>query len=243
MIPGAENLHVVLVAPRNPLNIGAAARAISNFGFSSLRLVNAYDVAFREARSAVKAGHILEQAREFESLADAIGDCLRVYAATEGSLRDLHTPLQRIEYVTPSLRSQLTAGPAALVFGSEKFGLSREDLSHCHELLRIPTRPGHPSMNLGQAVAICLYELIRDDEAAKTKPRRRRRADSAAQERVSNLLTGLLDDSGWLNPSTADSSTLKVRELVRRMDLSAKDAEVWFGILRQIRWRLDHPSG
>ena len=68
----SDHLTVVLVAPRNPLNIGAAARAMSNFGVFDLRLVNAYDVAFREAKSAVKAGHILERAREFPTLADAV---------------------------------------------------------------------------------------------------------------------------------------------------------------------------
>ena len=70
-----DDLRVVLVSPRNPLNIGAAARAISNFGFGHLRLVNQYEVAFREARSAVGASAVLEAAREYASVAEAVEDC------------------------------------------------------------------------------------------------------------------------------------------------------------------------
>src|SRR5258706_15608051 len=86
-------LRVVLVAPRNPLNIGAAAGAMSNFGASELRLVNPYEVAFREARSAVKSQHVLAAAREFPSLAEAVADCSLVVGTTAKGPRALEHPL------------------------------------------------------------------------------------------------------------------------------------------------------
>src|SRR4051794_9055736 len=165
-----ENLSVVLVSPRNPLNIGAGARAMSNFGFGDLRLVNAYDVAFREAKSAVKAGHILERAREYPTLADAVADCSLVVGTTSIGTRAVELPIRRLEYAGRVIRKHLAGGRAALLFGSEKFGLGNEDLAHCHWLTRIPSREEHGSMNLGQAVAICLYEIIRSSAAARHAP-------------------------------------------------------------------------
>src|SRR5579863_9902159 len=85
-----DRLRVVLVSTRNPLNIGAAARAMSNFGFRHLRLVNPYEVAFREARSAVKAGAILESAVEYKTLAEAVGDCELVVGTTAAGKRELN---------------------------------------------------------------------------------------------------------------------------------------------------------
>src|SRR5512147_2579499 len=90
-----DSLRVVLVAPRNPLNIGAAARAMSNFGFSELRLVKPYDVAFREARSAVRAGHVLAGAREFRTVAEAVADCSLVVGTTAAGRRELQHPVRR----------------------------------------------------------------------------------------------------------------------------------------------------
>jgi TrmH family RNA methyltransferase len=228
-------LRIVLVSPRNPLNIGAAARAISNFGFSELRLVNPYEVAFREARSAVNAQRILTEAREFPTLAEAVADCALVVGTTSIGHRALEHPLRRLEYGGRLIARQLSKAPVALLFGSEKFGLSNDDLSHCHWLLRIPTREEHGSMNLGQAVAVCLYEIIRNPAAAKVTPGGRRSAGAEDQERITELLKEVLDQSGYVH----DRAThLKIRRLVRRMDLTAHDAEIWLGMLRQIRWKL-----
>src|SRR5690348_14295928 len=93
----ADPIRIVLVSPRNPLNIGAAARAMSNFGFADLRLVNAYDLAFREAKSAVKSRYILEQAETYSSLAEAVAECSLVVGTTAVGHRDLHVPLYRLE--------------------------------------------------------------------------------------------------------------------------------------------------
>ncbi|HUL32635.1 MAG TPA: RNA methyltransferase, partial [Candidatus Eisenbacteria bacterium] len=154
-----DNLRVVLVATRNPLNIGAAARAMANFGFSRLRVVNPYEVAFREARSAVGAAPLLESAEEHSSVSEAIADSLLVVGTTSVGHRELQHSIRRLEYGARLILRALARGPVALLFGSEKFGLSNEDLSHCHWLMRIPTVSQDLSMNLGQAVALCLYEL------------------------------------------------------------------------------------
>jgi tRNA/rRNA methyltransferase len=232
-------LRIVLVSPRNPLNIGAAARAISNFGFSELRLVNAYDVAFREARSAVKARGILETAREYTTVAEAVSDCALVVGTTSLGPRALEHPLRRLEYGGKLIAKKLATAPVALLFGSEKFGLSNEDVSHCHWLMRIPTREEHGSMNLGQAVAVCLYEIIRNPAAAKSQPETRRAAAAQELERITEMLEQVLDRAGYMHPRVEGSTRLKLRRLVRRLNLNAHDAEVWMGILRQIRWKLE----
>jgi len=229
---------VVLVSPRNPLNIGAAARAMSNFGFSEMHLVNPYEVAFREARSAVKAHKVLEDAREHPTLAEAVAGCELVVGTTSIGHRALEHPLRRLEYGGKIIARKLAKGPVALLFGSEKFGLSNEDLSHCHWLLRIPTREGHASMNLGQAVAVCLYEIIRNPAAAKAKPEARRAANATDLERITELLEEVLEQAGYVQERSEGSTRLKIRRLVRRLDLDAHDAEVWLGMLRQIRWKL-----
>jgi TrmH family RNA methyltransferase len=227
----------VLVEPRNPLNIGAVARAMSNFGFTGLFLVNPYEAAFREARSAVRAHYILEQAQVCGSLAEAVADSKLVVGTTAVGHRDLHVPLYRLETAAPLIREQL-GSPVSLLFGSEKFGLSNEHLSHCHWLVRIPTRDEHGSMNLGQAAAICLYELRRDPEAVNRRfsPADMARADET--ERFTVLLYEALLKCGYLQPATARSSQLKLRRLVRRLGMPAADVETWLGIARQILWAL-----
>ena len=159
-----DRLRVVLVGARNPLNIGAAARAMSNFGFQRLRVVNPYEVAFREARSAMGAAGLLASAEECNSVAEAVADCSLVVGTTSIQHRDLLHPIRRLDEGATLVRQQMASAPVALLFGSEKFGLSNDELSHCHWLINIPTRDEHVSMNLGQAVAVTLYELVRDSK-------------------------------------------------------------------------------
>ena len=101
-MPASDNLRVVLISPRNPLNIGAAARAMSNFGFFHLRLVNAYDVAFREAKSAVNAATVLESAQQYKTIGEAVADCALVVGTTSLGPRGLSRD-------PPELRTQLRA--------------------------------------------------------------------------------------------------------------------------------------
>src|SRR5208282_5883321 len=163
-----DNLRVVLVAARNPLNIGAAARAMSNFGVLRLRVVNPYAVAFREARSAVGASALLAKAEEYASV-EAVADCKLVVGTTAVGNRELQHRLLPLDGGGRLIKQQLKIGAVALLFGSERFGLSNEEMSHCHWVTRIPTREEHGSMNLGQSVAVCLYELVRGRKKTSAK--------------------------------------------------------------------------
>jgi tRNA/rRNA methyltransferase len=227
-----------MVAVRNPLNIGAAARAMANFGFSRLRLVKPYDLAFREARSAVGAAGLLEKAEEFGTVAEAVADCRLVVGTTSVGKRELQHPVRRLEYGSRFIRRGMSSGPVAMLFGSEKFGLSNDDMSHCHWLMRIPTASQDLSMNLGQAVALCLYELARDPAAQKARPARIKAAGAGETEQITQLLLEALSRSGYVNPVTAESTEEKVRRLVRRLEITARDAPVLLGMLRQMLWKL-----
>jgi tRNA/rRNA methyltransferase len=233
-------LRVVLVNPRNPLNIGAAARAMSNFGFSQLRLVNPYYVAFRQATSAVGAADLMANAVEYKTVAEVVSDCALVVGTTAVGKRHLLQPLRRLEQGARLIHKQLHTGNVALLFGSEKRGLANEDFSHCHWLMRIPTGEKNISMNLGQAVAVCLYELARD---AKAKAGKKTDYDLPAtvgeQEKITGLLLESLQGSGYIKPGSAANTEEKVRRLIRRLNIPAPDAVVWLGILRQILWKVN----
>jgi TrmH family RNA methyltransferase len=232
-----DRLRVVLVSTRNPLNIGAAARAMSNFGLRRLRVVNPYTVAFRKARSAVGASDVLADAEEFGSVAEAVADCTLVVGTTAVRTRDLQHPLRRLEYGARLIRKELVTGRVALLFGSERVGLSNKELSHCDWLLRIPTCDQNISMNLGQAVAVCLYELVRDAKVAR-QAEKQKPSSAAEIERITTVLLDVLHESGYINPGAGASAEEKARRLVHRLSLPARDAHVWLGMLRQMLWKL-----
>jgi len=216
---------------------------MSNFGFLHLRVVNPYEAGFREARSAVGAAPLLANAEEFKSVEEAVADCSLVVGTTAAQNRELQQPLKLLQSASPLIRKQLRCGRVALLFGSEKRGLSNADFSHCHWLLRIPTREKHLSMNLGQAVAVCLYELARSmaperkPKAAQQDPKSDKPATAGELERITSLLVESLGASGYLKQHSTIQEE-KIRRMVRRLDLSATDAELWLGMLRQILWKL-----
>jgi tRNA/rRNA methyltransferase len=212
---------------------------MANFGFERLRVVNPYDVAFREARSAVGAAPLLARAEEFGCVADAVADASLVVGTTSVGNRHPQLAVRRLEFGARLIGRRLAARPVALLFGSEKFGLSNEDMAHCHWLMRIPTVDRDLSMNLGQAVALCLYELARDPEAAVGPPERGVSPAAAGEnEQITRLFVEALSVSGYIQPLTASSTEDKVRRLVRRLKISKKDAPVMLGMLRQILWKL-----
>jgi TrmH family RNA methyltransferase len=212
---------------------------MANFGFSQLRVVNPYDVAFREARSAVGAAALLQSAEQFSTVAEAVADSMLVVGTTAVGHRELQHTLRRLEYGSCLMLRALAQAPVALLFGSEKFGLSNDDLSHCHWLMRIPTVSQNLSMNLGQAVALCLYELARDPEAASEAPVKQiARATAGETEQIALLLLDVLRRSGYTKPLTAASTEEKVRRLVLRLNIAARDAPVLLGMLRQILWKI-----
>jgi tRNA/rRNA methyltransferase len=147
-------------------------------------------------------------------------------------------PLHPLESAGTLIHDQLASSPVGLLFGSEKFGLSNEDMSYCHWLLRIPTREEHGSMNLGQAVAVCLYELRRNANRASHRFEASPDVTAEDRERVTGLLIDLLGRSGYVQEHTSKSTELKIRRLVTRLRMPAADAETWLGILRQILWKL-----
>ncbi len=231
---------MVLVAPRNPLNIGAAARAMSNFGFLHLRVVNPYEVAFRQARSAVGAEPLLLDAVEYASVAEAVADCSLVVGTTAVGGRQLQQPCYALDEAAGKMRGRLAAERVAVLFGSEKSGLTKEALSYCHHLLRIPTRTEHRSMNLGQAVAVTLYAIARPGTAepqpfADVPPN----AASAGEiDRLHGLLMQVLGASGYTHADTQAGVEEKVRNLLLRLQTSSADAELLLGMMRQIQWKL-----
>ena len=237
-----DRLRIVLVSVRNPLNIGAAARAMSNFGFRHLRVVNPYEAAFREARSAVGASSVLGNAEQYKTVAEAVADCTLVVGTTAVRHRQLHHPLRRLEDGARLIRRRTGASRVALLFGSEKFGLSNKDLSHCHWLMRVPTCEENISMNLGQAVAVCLYELVRDGKAARLAEKLPR-ATAAEIERITGKLLDVLHASGFLEMRRVADAEERIRRLVRRLNLPARDAVIWLGIMQQILWKIGSGQG
>jgi len=238
-LPGSDlkNLVVVLVRPRNPLNIGAAARAMSNFACPTLRLVNPYKLAFRDARSAVGGAKLLQTAEEFESLPDAISDCSLVVGTTAVGSRSLDQTVRFLDDSTGDLiRERLQKQKAALLFGSEKTGLSNKDFSYCQWLLKIPTSDQNISMNLGQAVAVCLYELARKPIQQPEKDITP--AEARELEKITSCLMDSLRLSGYVKPGTDELFEKKARQLILRMELEAYDAKLLLGMVRQILWKL-----
>lgn len=233
-----DGLVVVLVRPRNPLNIGAAARAMSNFGAHRLRLVNPYAVAFREARSAVGAGDVLAKAKEFKTLAEAVADCILVVGTTAVRNRELQHPLHRLGVETGAeIRTRLETGRVAVLFGSEKIGLTNDDFSHCHWLLNIPTHDEHISINLGQAVAVCLYEIAGRTGAKAGMPEFEPATGSQNQQITETLLEAL-HKGGYVKPGNDATCEKKARRLILRLGLETGDAKVLLGMVRQIVWKL-----
>lgn len=243
-----DRIVIVLVRARNPSNIGAVARAMHDFGFRHLRVVNEFEVPFEAAKSAIDASAVLAAAGTFHNLAAAVADCTMVVGTTAVGERVLQHPIQPLPDAATGMLTHLAheaeRGRIALLFGSEKTGLSNEELSYCGSLLTIPMKQHadirHPSMNLGQAVAVCLYELVRQagmefDPALLRGPAV---AGVAEVERVAMLLNEVLEKSDYKLHHPARSDEEDVRRRVIRMGLTEIDAAVWMGILRQLLWRI-----
>ena len=226
---------MVLVRARNPQNIGAVARAMHDFGFSDLRIVNDYPVPFQAAKSAVDASSVLTAAQEFAGVAEAVGDCSLVLGTTAVGSRVLEHPVQALAEAAPNVAAALGGGGrVALLFGSEKTGLTNDELSHCHALVTIPMNVPegkHLSMNLGQAAAVCLYGLGQVERApAVLEPG----ASAAEVERFTGLLQDVLEKTGYARRYPANAREISVRRMVRRMGLRGEDVAVWLGLMRQI---------
>lgn len=247
-----ERFEVVLVSPRNPLNIGAAARAMANFGFRHLTVVAPYEEHWREAKSAVGASDLLENAKCVERLEKAIADCTLVIGTGTLEHRKPEQPVIPLPELTASVDAELARGArVALVFGPEKHGLTREDLALCHVLVEIPTDPGQPSMNLGQAVAVCLYELAvrgkqpEQEARPETQPLRSRTNDAApASARDLELLAAVVANTmraaNYSPAAMQKANAHDLNLLLRRLTLERHDTRRILGFFRRILWRLTH---
>ncbi len=253
---------MVLVSPRNPLNIGAVARAMANFGFSRLSVVAPYQPHWREARSAVGAPQLLANAQQTASLAEAVRDCTLVLGTGTLTHRKAEQPVVRLDELAPLVEREFHGGgQIAVVFGPEKHGLTREDLSYCHGLVEIPTDVQQPSMNLGQAAAVCLYELAtrtgssiagsgiaedRIDSAAKTA-RARSALGAAPTSGNLDILAGLIEEvmvaAKYSPQMMQEANGHDLRLMLRRLHLNAADSRRALGLFRRIlrRLKLPHP--
>ncbi len=243
-----DRLEVVLAAPRNPLNIGAAARAMANFGFARLAVVAPHGPHWREARSAVGAPELLRNAKEIASLAEAAAGCTLVVGAASLARRKPEQPVVLLPGLAPVVWSHIAqGGRAALVFGSEKRGLTRDDLAHCHLLVEIPTDARQPSMNLGQAVAVCLYELTRPAAsiASQLAPETARPplASAADLDRLAGLVEKVMAAAHYSPDAMRKANRRDLTLLLRRLALNERDARRILGLFRRILWRLEHPAG
>jgi TrmH family RNA methyltransferase len=256
----AFSWRVVLVRPRNPLNIGAAARAMANFGLADLVVVDPYEPVWRETRSAVGAEELIRAARCVRTLPEALEGPTLVVGTTAGSRRALPQELMSLTELPAWVRGKRKHRRVAMLFGPEKTGLSNEHLSFCHALVRIPTSPDCPSMNLGQSVAVCCYELSRAELVeVKSAPGRRstrnaapgnrpeariHQSDPAGVQSLDHILTraaDVLSFVGYLQPKTRDAALIKLRRLLLRIELTNYEAKVLGGILAQVEWKLNHP--
>lgn len=246
-----ERLDIVLVSPRNPLNIGAVARAMANFGFAHLTVAAPYAPNWRAAKSAVGAPEILTGAREAVSVSEAVAQCAFVVGTGTLTYRKPEQEVLQLQDLAPRMQKAVeSGGRAAIVFGSEKHGLTRVDLAWCHALVEIPTDPRQPSMNLGQAAAVCLYELARPGAAADFNSAVRGadadpgahaeegRADSAALERLAGLIEEAMAAADYSPAGMRAANEHDLRLLLRRLRFSAHDTRRAMGLFRRILWGL-----
>ncbi|MBL8189209.1 MAG: TrmJ/YjtD family RNA methyltransferase [Acidobacteria bacterium] len=232
-----SNCKIVLVRPRDPNNIGAVARAMKNFGFQALTVVAVHPPVWSEVSSAPNAMDVLTNARVVATLDEAIADCNLVIGTTDRTRveakQTVFTPLELSRELAEAEYN------LALVFGSEKHGLTNEDLSRCHRVMSIPTQPNCPSMNLGQAVAVCCYELVRNQAQTEFVPRPAETATAGATEAALQLLLDVLHQIDFVLPGNEPDLKRRIRSSFFRFNLSKYDVEMLCGILSRIKRGLD----
>lgn len=233
----ASHFSIILVEPQGPLNIGSVCRAMANFGFDDLRLVNPQtDYQCDEARRmAVKATPILEQAGVFPSLAEALADCHFSMATTRrlGAYRqEFLRPDQAAEVLLP-LSEQ---GRIGLVFGREDHGLFNNELDLCQRLITIPTADKLPSMNLAQAVSLCLYEIHKAKKALSRRTPGKKLAPSDKLEAMLQHMRQCMVDINYLDPQNPDHIVRTYRRIFGRAQLNEREVRILQGLWSRIEY-------
>lgn len=236
----------VLVRPQMGENIGAAARAMLNFGLTRMRLVDPRDGwpnPRAVAMASGAAGQVLDHAGIFATLDEAVADCAYVFATTARG-RELTKPVMTPERAMEHARALIASGQkVAVLFGPERTGLENPDIVRANAIISIPVNAEFPSLNLGQAVLLCAYEWMRQDsdrpaevlELAGTEL-----APAIEVERLGDHFEERLEEAGFFFPATkAEGMKLNLRNLWSRMPLTRADVQTLHGALRQILRRRD----
>lgn len=228
-----DSVSIILVEPQSPGNIGMVCRAMKNMGLSDLRIVAGCDHLDSEAyKFAVSANDLLEQARIFSTLTDALHD-VEISVATTRRAGKYRQELLDPEQVAGRLC--LHTGPTALVFGREDHGLSTEDLAQCTLQATIPSSSAYGSLNLAQAVLLFCWELSRAN-AAPSSENPRQLATSGDLEPFFSQLGDTLSRIGYLNPQNPEHIMLSLRRIFFRAELDQREISILRGMLSQINW-------
>ncbi len=243
-----DRIRIILVEPAGALNVGSIARVMKNMGLTQLVIVNPQcDVLGEEAtRMSVHAIDLLETARIVSDLPAALQGCTRVIATTARERAiptQLETPRQALPWLIDNTQH------TALIFGREDSGLTNAELNYAQRYIRIPVGSEYSSLNLAQAVGVCVYELqmsIQNTDAnIPTVSQLPQPTDIAPVELVEGYyqqLEALLLDIGYLLPHTALHRMEKIRRLYNRSQLSPNEVAMLRGMLRQVRWSLGEPG-
>jgi tRNA/rRNA methyltransferase len=227
---------IVLVEPQGAGNIGSVCRAMYNYGATDLRLVNPQvDYLGREARNmAVKAADLLEQATIYSSLPEALSDC----SLSIGTTRRFGRYREGMLHPDEAANLILDIDPesaSALVFGREDKGLFTSELDLCQHFVTIPTDARLPSMNLAQAVLVCLYEVYkRAGEIAGQAHGRKKLAGNQQLEALYQHMTQTLLQIDYLNPQNPDHIMRTYRRILGRAGLNDREVRILRGMFNQI---------
>ena len=230
---GSDAVRFVLVRPRDPNNVGAVARAMANFGLRDLVLADPYAPVWQEARSAVGAAELLRRARALP-LPEAIKGAALVLG-TCGAVRRLQKPVVPLPRLRGFLAGRYCGSERlAVLFGNEKTGLTREELGHCHAVVRIPTVPEVPSMNLGQAAALFAYELSRGFGVVETQEPHLSASTAEQTEALMREFLRAFKAVDYMQGLPEKERVRRVRDALKRLRPCRKDAGLLLAVLRRI---------
>jgi len=229
-----DRIAVVLCRPSHPGNVGAAARAMKTMGLGDLRLVATASIPSEEATARSAGGvDVLERATPFDSLAEAIADCVMAVGFT-ARRRELSHESFDVRDIAGEVLEAASKGCVALVFGNETSGLSNEELGHCQRIALIPSNPEYPSLNLAAAVQIACYEMAVAAGAHDRLEREHDARDPATVEDMEALFRHFEDsmkESGYLDPERPGRLMERLRRMLARSGLERSEVKVLRGML------------